>query len=169
MKVAAAAVAAVTWTMRGTPPADAGTHAVDVASSVGVTVLQADRDNELQIVRETCVGTTMDVPTGHALPAGHGPLHAADVPAVAPNVPAGQSVQPGSPASEYLPAGHNVEAESAPVPAGHALPAGHGPLHAAEVRPAVAPNVPAGQGVQESAPASENVPLLQITEAGLIA
>ena len=44
------------------------------------------------------------------------------------------------------------------VPAGHEAPSVQLPEQALELRPALAPNVPSGQSVQDPAPSSEKVP-----------
>jgi hypothetical protein len=59
-------------------------------------------------------------------------------------VPAGQAVQAQAPAREYWPAGQAGVGVADVEPAGQAYPAVHGPLHAAVVRPVVAPYAPGG-------------------------
>ena len=90
--------------------------------------------------------------TAPNVPAGHGAVHAADVrPVVSPYRPVLQLVQTPAPPTLNLPSGH-IAAVALVDPATHAYPALQFPLHAADGRPAVAPNVPAGHTLHTPAP-----------------
>jgi hypothetical protein len=82
-----------------------------------------------------------------------------------PNLPAGQMVQVPALAREYWPAGH-MNAVALVDAATQAYPAGQDPEQPAVVCPDVAPKVPAGQAVQEPAPAREYVPAGQMDAVG---
>jgi hypothetical protein len=103
-------------------------------------------------VPEEHTDAVLDVdPAAHAYPALHSPEHAADVrPSDDPKVPAGHSVHTPAPDTLYRPATHWA-AVALVDPAGHAYPAVHIPLQADEIRPDVAPNVPAGHRPEHAA------------------
>ena len=92
------------------------------------------------------------------VPAGHRPLHdALPSPEDDPYSPGAQSTHAADPSVLDRPSGHNA-AVGVTDPATHAYPAEHCPLQAAEVRPAVDPYNPAGQGVHDPAPLRLKVP-----------
>ncbi len=118
----------------------------------------------LQLVH-TPAPLTLNLPSGHisavafvdpatqACPALQLPLHAADGrPAVAPYVPAGHALHTPALPTLYRPAVH-IAAVALVDPATQACPALQLPLHPAEVRPSVAPYVPAGHGAVQEADA----------------
>jgi hypothetical protein len=84
-------------------------------------------------------------PGGHAYPALHWPLQAADVvmPDTVLKVPPGHSEQLPTPPPLNVPGPHRT-AVALVEPAGHAYPGEHAPLHAALVRPKAPPKVPPG-------------------------
>ena len=106
------------------------------------------------------------VPAAHT---AHVALETADV--AAENVPAGQLTAAAEPTGQYEPAVHATPAVAPTAaqnwPAGHGLsvadvlpvptqkPAAHAPEHVAAVRLAMLPNVPAGHGVGNPAPARQ--------------
>ncbi len=107
-------------------------------------------------------------PAGHAYPAVQLPLHATvAMAAEAPKSPAGHGEHAPAPARLYRPAAQ-IAAVALVDPAGHAYPSEHGPLHAAVVRPATDPNVPAGHGAVQAAVGSPRVspykPALQLLQ-----
>jgi len=84
---------------------------------------------------------------------------------VYPVAPVATQVVHDMPSAETLPAPHGTQIDELVAPVAAlveplAVPAKlrHEPLHAAVVRPYAEPQVPAGQGVQALAPASEYLP-----------
>lgn len=75
-----------------------------------------------------------------------------DSPDVDPYLPAPQGVQAPAPAVLYVPAGHSAAVEVTEL-AVQAYPGLHAPLQDGVVRAGMAPNAPAGHGLQASAPA----------------
>ncbi len=93
------------------------------------------------------------MPSGQKYPAVQLPLHAADGrPGVAPYVPAGHALHTPAPPTLYRPAAH-IAAVALADPATQAYPALQLPLHTTDVRPSVAPYVPAGHGAVQEADA----------------
>jgi hypothetical protein len=92
-------------------------------------------------------------PATQACPALQLPLQPAlDRPAVAPYVPAGHALHTPAPPTLYRPAAH-IAAVALVDPATQAYPALQLPLHSTDVRPSVAPYVPAGHGAVQKADA----------------
>jgi hypothetical protein len=80
---------------------------------------------------------------------------------IKPAAPAASQVTHEMPSAETLPAPHGTQVVESVAPVAVLFEPGmlrHEPLHAAVVRPYAEPQVPAGQGVQALAPASEYLP-----------
>lgn len=92
------------------------------------------------------------LPSPHTKPGGallHTPVHATTLefpPASVPNVRNVHGVHTPAPAPLYWPAGH-MEPVALTLPGGQKYPAGQAPEHTEVVRPATAPNTPAGHSV----------------------
>jgi hypothetical protein len=111
-------------------------------------------------------------PAAHAYPGVQGPLQTAVLRPSAVTlcqVPAGQLLQDPAPARLYCPAGH-TDAVALVEPTPHAYPAVHSPLQTAVLRPSVVAlyQVPAGQLLQNAAPARLNWPAEQMDAVALV-